>query len=228
MSKIKGIIFDLDDTLYNEIDYVKSGYRKVATYLESIVDRVGEEIFDLLISRFNENKINVFNHVLEILGIDEREVLKMCLEIYRNQEPNISLESETKDLLLELKKKYKLGIITDGRPEGQWAKIKALGLDLIMDEIIVTDELGGIEYRKPHELAYLAISDKLKINITEMIYIGDNPTKDFIAPNKLGMHSGKIENKLGFYNTSKDKAVGDARFEIGCIKDINKWLEKYN
>lgn len=199
MSKIKGIIFDLDDTLYNEIDYVKSGYRKVATYLESLVDKTSEEIFNLLIGRFNENRSNVFNYVLENLGINEYEVLVQCLEIYRNQEPDIVLESETRELLLELKKEYKLGIITDGRPEGQWAKIRALRLDEIMDEIIVTDELGGVEYRKPHELSYVTISNNLNLELKDLVYVGDNICKDFISANRLGILTIRKENKDGLY-----------------------------
>lgn len=226
MSKIKGIIFDLDDTLYNEIDYVKSGYRKVATYLESLVDKTGEEIFDLLIGRFSANRSNVFNYVIDKLGIDGHEVLMKCLEIYRNQEPDISLEPETKDLLLELKKEYKLGIITDGRPEGQWAKIRALGLDEIMDEIIVTDELGGIEYRKPHELSYVTISHKLELDLKSLVYIGDNEKKDFVTAKKLKINTIKINNFSGLYRVKEVSEEYIAENEIKEVKEIKEIIRK--
>lgn len=223
MSKIKGIIFDLDDTLYNEIDYVKSGYRKVATYLESLVNKTSDEIFNLLISRFEDNRNNVFNYVLEMLGIDENDVLMECLEIYRNQEPDISLKSEIKELLLELKKEYKLGIITDGRPEGQWAKIRALGLDKIMDEIIVTDELGGIRYRKPHELSYQIISKRLEIELEELTYIGDNEQKDFIGAKRLGIYTIHLDNEYGLYKTGQIERTYKAH---KYIKNINEVLDR--
>lgn len=220
MSKIKGIIFDLDDTLYNEIDYVKSGYRKVATYLESFVDKTIDEIFNLLMNRFNEDRNNVFNYVLENIGIDEHKVLMECLEVYRNQEPDIEIESETRGLLLELKKEYKLGIITDGRPEGQWAKIRALGLEEVMDAIIVTDELGGIEYRKPHELPYLTIATRLQLPLHNLVYIGDNEKKDFVAARRLGMYTMQINNGDGLYKSEQMDQEYKAHKQIESVKYI--------
>lgn len=73
----------------------------------------------------------------------------------------------------------KIGIITDGRVEGQKNKIVALGLNNIVDDIIITDELGGIEFRKPNDIAFRVMQEKWQIPFEKMIYIGDNPAKDF-------------------------------------------------
>lgn len=93
----------------------------------------------------------------------------------------------------------RLGIITDGRPEGQRAKIQALGLEQMVDHIIVTDELGGIEYRKPHPLAFQQMQEKLGVPYERMCYVGDNIKKDFIAPQKLGMRAIHLINRDGLY-----------------------------
>ena len=90
-----------------------------------------------------------------------------------------------------------MGIITDGRPEGQYAKIRALGLNV--DELIITDELGGIEFRKPNEMAFRLMKMKMDVPYEKMVYIGDNIKKDFIAPKKLGMRSIWFKNPDGLY-----------------------------
>ena len=98
-----------------------------------------------------------------------------------------------------------LGIITDGRPDGQRAKILALGLDSLFDEIIITDELGGTEARKPSDKAFLLMHERLnkisgeRIDYSEMCYVGDNTAKDFIAPESLLMRAIWFDNRDGIY-----------------------------
>ncbi len=106
-------------------------------------------------------------------------------------------------MLNELRRKdIKTGIITDGRPKGQRAKIEALDLNKYIDHIIVTDELGGAQYRKPCEKAFVTMKDELDLAYATMCYVGDNLQKDFIAPEKLGMRSIWFKNKYGLYNKS--------------------------
>ena len=93
----------------------------------------------------------------------------------------------------------KLGMITDGRPEGQWAKIEALGIRHYFAEIIVTDELGGPEFRKPNETAFRLMQQALNVPFRKMIYIGDNINKDLIAPQALGMQAIHFKNHDGLY-----------------------------
>lgn len=120
-----------------------------------------------------------------------------ALEIYRNQTPEISLYDGVREMLGRIGAGKKTGIITDGRPEGQRAKIKALGLSA--DEIIITDELGGAEFRKPNELSFRLMQERLGIAFEKMAYVGDNIKKDFIAPEKLGIRCIYFDNSEGLY-----------------------------
>ena len=122
-----------------------------------------------------------------------------ALRIYRCQKPDIHLYDGVSDMIERIRKTKKIGIITDGRPEGQRAKLKALGLMSIVDEIIITDELGGIEFRKPNEVAFRLMKERLQVAFERMVYIGDNIKKDFIAPNSLGMKSVWFSNRNGIY-----------------------------
>jgi len=193
--RIKAVIFDLDDTLYSEKEYVKSGYRAVSTFLN-----VGEEAFDILWNAF-ENKRLAIDELLNKLGIYSDKLKEECLNVYRNHDPEIHLHDNFKEIMIELKNKgIKIGVITDGRPISQSKKIKALGIEKIIDELIVTDSLGGEKYRKPNEIAFKMMQSKFNIPFSNIIYIGDNIKKDFIAPEKLGMQYMFVNAKEGLYN----------------------------
>ena len=143
---ILGVIFDLDDTLYSEKQYVRSGYKAVAKLLgdEALADRLWT---------YFENGKPAIDELLNELGCMGRK--EECLEAYREQIPEITLYDGVVDLILELKSKgIKVGIITDGRVSGQKRKLQALGLDKLIDDIIITDELGGTQFRKPCDIAF--------------------------------------------------------------------------
>lgn len=204
---IKAIIFDLDDTLFPEIEYVKSGFNAIAKEFSS------PDMYNKLYSLFLKNPKNVYQR----MGFDKATCEK-CIQIYRNHKPVLKLSSDTIETLELLKNRgYKLGIITDGRPEGQWNKIHSLDLDNIVDNIIVTDELGSIEFRKPNPEAFKQMKENLSVEYEEMIYIGDNLSKDFIAPKLLGMKTCLYIPKDGLYI---NKSGSNCDFSIEHIKDL--------
>lgn len=191
----EGIIFDLDDTLYSEIEYVKSGFRAVSDYL-------GGGYEDKLLGYF-EARQPAIDSLLKFLG-RESEKAKV-LEIYRTQTPDIHLFDGVEDVIEKLRAGgKKIGIITDGRPEGQHKKIKALGLDRLVDDIIVTDELGGAQFRKPCDIAFRIMLTRWKIVPSRAVYVGDNCAKDFQAPRQLGMKTVLIKNSGGLYPIPPD------------------------
>ena len=191
---LKAVVFDLDDTLYGEKEYIRSGYRAVAKVIPQV------ENAERKLWRFFLEKKPAIDEVLSMEGIYTEEIRQRCLVAYRLHEPDIHLYDGVMEILIKLRSNgYKLGIITDGRSEGQRAKIQVLGLGKYMDHIIVTDELGGVKYRKPNEAAFIQMADKLNVAFTQMCYIGDNINKDFIAPLKLGMRAVWFRNQDGLY-----------------------------
>lgn len=195
---LKAVIFDLDDTLYSEKEYVKSGYHAVAEGLPQVEDT------EWKLWRAFENKKSAIDEVLTNEGIYTEELKQKCLEVYRSHKPNIHLYDGVLPMLLELRQQgYLLGIITDGRSEGQRAKITALNLDQYVDYIIVTDELGSMEYRKPNKKAFVMMQERFGVHFAEMCYVGDNIKKDFDAPEKLGMKSILFRNTDGLHYQAK-------------------------
>lgn len=196
----KVIIFDLDDTLYSEKEYVKSGYKKIAEAFPQIKDmdkKLWEEF---------ECKHNAIDEVLKKEGKFSAETKEKCLEIYRSHYPSIKPYQGIIALLTSLHKDGKhIGMITDGRPLGQQKKIEALGIKDFFEKIIITDELGGIEYRKPNVHSFLMMKEYFNADYCDMAYIGDNIKKDFVAPNALGMISIFFDNPEGLYFCERDK-----------------------
>ena len=209
--RIKGVIFDLDDTLYSEKDYVKSGYKAVSDYLGGGYEKK-------LWHYFKNNK-PALDELLRELG-RENEKTKV-LEVYRSHKPNIHLYKGVSELITGLKKKgIKIGIITDGRPEGQRNKLEALELYSMMDDVIITDELGGPQFRKPCDIAFRIMTTKWRLNLADVMYIGDNIVKDFQAAKQLGMSSLWFRNINGLYFTDSDS---DIRY-INDIRELQRFI----
>ena len=193
---VKAVIFDMDDTLYGEKQYVKSGYSQVARVLGDRVAHAQQKLWQF----FTEGK-SAIDQLLLSENIYSEELKNACVAAYRNQMPQIALYDGVAELLETLKQQgYRLGMITDGRPEGQRAKIQALGLSRYMEHIIITDELGGVAYRKPNPLAFRMMAEHFGLEYAQMVYIGDNPRKDFIACEELGMRAVYFVNRDGLYS----------------------------
>lgn len=170
-------VFDLDDTLYKEIDYVKSAYIYINTYIKNRFN------IDLSknIKKCLDGEINFFEFINSKLHPDNYLSIQKYLELYRFHYPKISLSDDSRLFLDKiLSQNIDFSIITDGRSISQRNKIKALGLYNLAKNIIISEETG---FEKPH-LNNFKILDAIYPN-KKLIYVADNPSKDFLAPNSL-------------------------------------------
>ena len=192
---IKVVIFDLDDTLYSEKEYVRSGFKYISHFFPDI-----ENAYEELYSLFLQHR-NAIDEFLLIHNCYSDELKNRLLHEYRFHIPNIHLYDGVYEMLLCLRQSdHELGMITDGRVEGQENKINALKLNKVFDKIIITDSLGGTEYRKPNPKAFEIMRYFFNTSYSDMCYIGDNLNKDFRAPDMLKMHSIWFDNSDGLYS----------------------------
>lgn len=185
---MKVVCFDLDDTLYKEVDYLKSSYKAIATYAAEcccgcynspIV--LSAKAYDVMLAAYKEGH-NAFEQLNAFLGIDLP--ISEYLQIYRMHKPNISLSEDVVSVLNQLKSSgCIIGLITDGRSVQQRNKVESLGLNRwITDEDIVISEEFGSE--KPAYANYEYFMKRYTC-CRDFTYIGDNLKKDFVAPNAL-------------------------------------------
>ena len=178
--KSRVVVFDLDDTLYKEQDYLRSAYREIAAKIESHYGLEG--IYDQMLKWWQEGE-NVFQRLISYYP---QSTVNDLLTIYRSHVPAIRLDGQTKSLLDRLYPHAVLGLITDGRSLTQRHKIDALGLSAYMDEkdILISEETG---FEKPSDESFRHFMERYPS--CTYYYIGDNLAKDFVAPGRLGWTS---------------------------------------
>ncbi|RDV09353.1 HAD family hydrolase [Arthrobacter sp. RT-1] len=192
------VVFDMDDTLYLERDYVRSGFAAVGSTLELKYDVHG---FAPRAWRafLNGTRGNTFNLVLgEILGAEGSELVGECIDIYRNHSPDIALLEDARDMLQYVGSRFRTALITDGPASSQSAKAMALDLYRTLDRVILTDEFGAAA-GKPSPLTFRALQEEFGISGDQCIYIGDNPAKDFAAPVALGWATWRVRRPLSLH-----------------------------
>ena len=206
------IVFDLDDTLYNEMEYLRSAYSEIA---KSVNPDNWQQLFARMYSLFR-SKADVFEFVSSTYQVEKSELL----HTYRTHIPRIHLFNGVLETMDQIKaKKGKIGIITDGRKTTQRAKLKALAILDRIDKIVISEEVGS---EKPDERNYRIIEEAF--TDCTYLYMADNLRKDFIAPNKLGWQTvGLVDNGLNMHfdgHNYFDKAHRPQEF-VTSFEEIN-------
>lgn len=226
---IKALIFDLDDTLYYEKEYVFGALKDVAHYLGNKYGKNEEKLHSRMKGIFEElGRGKIFNIICEENNFNED--IKYLVDIYRSSKPKLEIYDDSREFLNWAKKqRYKLGIITDGCSKVQWAKIEALKVNELVDKIIVTDDLGK-EFWKPHKKSYLDMISYFNINKNECVYIGDNPNKDFIGARGLGMKTIRVIRKQGDHITTFLEKEYEADLNIVNLLELKEilWIDELN
>ena len=220
------VCFDLDDTLYKEIDYLKSAYREIAGYAaehchgcSAPVSVLAHKAYEVMLAAYREGG-DAFEALNKFLGLNLPA--SDYLYIYRNHKPKIALSEDVVRMLDTLKVKgVRIGLITDGRSVQQRNKIEALGLSRWIDDedMVISEEFGS---EKP-ALANYEYFMKRYPECQDFTYVGDNPRKDFIAPNALGwlticlMDDGRNIHRQDFASTP---ALALPEKTIESLKDL--------
>ena len=216
---IKAIVFDMDDTLYKEKDYVVSGFKAVDDWIK--VNHKKTEFYNIAMRLFNsgERKL-VFNKTLEKLNIDyDEKLIGNLIEQYRIHKPDIQLLDEADWVLNNLINTVKIGLISDGYLVAQEKKINALKLKEKVHSIILTDKLGK-ECWKPSEIPYEKISKELQVPHQQCVYIGDNLSKDFITAKKLKWLTVHINREDGIYHDITVEQAYKAHYTIDNLRRL--------
>jgi putative hydrolase of the HAD superfamily len=198
---ITTVIFDLDDTLFDEMDFCRSGFQAAAQHIATLSDaHSANDVFTALWKCFaTGDRGSTFNVALTELGIpyDDRLIGKL-VEIYRTHRPTLTLPPESRATLEDLKDKYTLGLLTDGFLPTQRLKVQALGIEHCFKAILYTEELGR-EFWKPSPRGFEKLLEMLDACPEQAVYVADNETKDFIAPNRLGLLTIQLLRPKGLY-----------------------------
>lgn len=189
--KIRAVLFDLDDTLYPELDYVHSGFRAVARFLANFSDE-RDWFAEMLQILEEEGRGRIFDRVLEQIRPTESLNVHTLLFVYRSHIPEIELPENSLRILRGVRESgCKTGLVTDGCHVVQRNKTQALGMEELMDVIVHTDVLGSGCW-KPSPVPFEVAMRMLDLDPGQGVYVGDNPAKDFSGARSLGMKTIRI------------------------------------
>ena len=199
LQAVQVIVFDLDDTLFPERQYVQSGFKAVSTFLRE-QGLVEQDTFPTMWRRFIAGeRSEVFNRVLEEYGVaPQKNLIDSLVRVYRTHLPEISLYPDALAVLDYFHERKQLALISDGYKQTQTAKLAALGIKHYFNAVVLTDQLGR-DCWKPSPMGFKNVMQSLGGKPAEYVYIGDNPLKDFAAPRQLGWKSIYVKRPQGVY-----------------------------
>jgi len=204
-------VFDIDDTLYVEREYVHSGFRAVSAWAQRWL---GIRNFDEACwTEFESGRRGtIFNRALAASHIEATpELLSAMVELYRTHEPCIRLATDASQMLKEISGRYPIAVVSDGPLSAQSRKADALGLRSIASPVILTETFGQ-QFRKPHVRAFHEVTRLVPAR--HYVYVADNPVKDFIAPRQLGWTTIRIRRPEGLYFSLESEPGADSDFEL--------------
>lgn len=209
---VKAVVFDLDDTLISENHYQKSAQDAVFLHLQNLTGISLEGIKSRSKIAQKAPREQYFQTLLPELGLTaSSQMVSELIDIHRGHLPSISWYSDVLPTLEQLRLGgFKLGIITDGYAVAQHQKLRAVKAAKHFDAIVVSDDLGR-EYWKPHQKTFLTIASKLDVKTDEMMYVGDNPEKDFFISSSLPITTVRIARG--------DSLKADRGYRKGIVED---------
>lgn len=216
------LVFDLDDTLYNEMDFIKSGFNAVSDYLSNTygLPSTFEEMC-VVLDKYGRNQI--FDKILKKYNVYSIVKVKKCISLYRYHKPNIAL-SDSAQRCIERFSSYSKYIVTDGNKLVQASKINALNIKQKFVGIYITRNYG-IDKEKPSPYCFRKIQMKENAQEKDIVYIGDNSNKDFVGIKELGFRTIRI--KQGFYKNIILSEEYEAEYTLSSLDELNaKFLSR--
>jgi putative hydrolase of the HAD superfamily len=185
------LVFDLDDTLYEELTYVHSGFRAVAAFLAVQFGGDTEELAaEMIAEEAARGRGAVFDAVLRRHGWFSQRLRRQCLTVYRGHAPALQLHPDAERCLRRFAA-HPLYVLTDGNKLVQARKAAALGLFGRVRHVYVTHRYG-LQRAKPDPELFQRIARREGVAPGQVVYVGDNVRKDFVGIRPLGFRTVRV------------------------------------
>jgi len=207
----------MDDTLYDELTYVGSGFQAVATFLNDKYGIPQKDAFAHMWSTLQSTgRGAVFNIVLQEYGLESITMVKECVKQYRFHTPKIQMFPDAIQAF-EHFGSFPIYVVTDGHKEVQHKKAEALGLYDLVEKCYITHRYGR-RHAKPSPYCFQQIMKREKVAPFDIVYVGDNVNKDFVGIKPLGFHTIQIA-RGSFKDVVMPKAY-QAEWKINSLTEL--------
>ncbi|WP_035567148.1 HAD family hydrolase [Hymenobacter sp. IS2118] len=213
------LVFDLDDTLYPELSYVHSGFRAVAAMLSPLLAVPAETLAASMIAEeATQGRGQVFDNVLRQHDRWSKILVVTCLRTYRQHQPTLALYPDAARCLARFAAEP-LYLVTDGHKEVQARKVAALDVPARVRHAYLTNRYGR-HRAKPNPHVFQLICQREDVAPDQVLYVGDNPRKDFVGIKPLGFKTVRILR--GNYAHLEADAAHEAHRRIQTLDELTE------
>jgi len=226
--RIKAVLFDIDDTLFDSTTLAKMArMNAIKAMIECGLPiknvQKGYSLLMKIVKKYGSNYDEHFDRLLETLGcIRDPKIIAAGIIAYHDTKLGyIKPNPDVIPTLISLRDEgCKLGIVSNGRSVKQWEKLIRLGLHHFFDAVIISEDVGS---EKPQSKIFRVATKKLRVKPEETIYVGDDLETDVLGANKAGLISTRvIKQKHGEPILNKDMRP---KFTITKISELLSILE---
>lgn len=193
----KAVLFDLDDTLYDQRQWLSGAFLLAGRYLEEesgIPAREAQAELVALSNRFGSASGSLFNRLLASHGIAEEPALiqALILRFYEHRPETLEPYPGVRETLRVIQDAGLVcGLITNGRPDVQLAKVDALGIRESFTIVLVSGMFDDT-WKKPASRMHRKALAELGVEGRACIAVGDNPGIDFIPARETGCFTVRV------------------------------------
>lgn len=200
---LEAVLLDLDDTLHPEAAFVEAGLAVVADELARRGVGSAPDLCRRLATLHGRvDRTRVLQALAEEVGFPVDWIPEL-VDVFRAHQPRLDLAPEVAASLSAWSRRWSLGCVTDGRPETQHRKVRALGLGRWMEVIVFTDGFGP-GWRKPDPRPFHLACALLDCDPARTLFVGDHPVRDVGGARSAGLRAVRIRRADGYLGALPD------------------------
>jgi putative hydrolase of the HAD superfamily len=227
--KIKCVLFDIDDTLYDtSLQLSMARLNAVKAMVEAGLPaniEIAYRILEEIVKEFGPHYNQHFDRLLERLGLKwNPRVIAAGVTAYREtSSAYLKPYSDTVPTLLKLRESgYQLGIVSEGRAVKQWQKLIQLGIQHLFHRVLISEEIKE-DTVKP-EMFELVLKE-MGASVKKTVFVGNQLDTDILCANKAGVIS--VRMRKGEHRVEEAKSPEMApKYEISKVSEIFDVLKK--
>lgn len=183
----RAILFDLDDTLYPLRRFRLSGFAAASRHVARFHGVDERQAFRLLVrASLGPHRGKEFNLLIEQFNL--KVPVTQLVRVVRGHDPVLRLPPTTDAALRRLGRSWRLAVVTNGIPAIQAAKVRALGLEGLVDTVVYASEYGGGE-GKPDREPFLEALRRVDVPADQAVAVGDDEFTDVFGAARCGLRT---------------------------------------